>query len=764
MYRPVKKSVFVLVALTLLAVDHSMAMSLGRHRGPALVGRPLDISVQAVLDAQDDPAALCTEVDVFYADNKLDKSLVRVNIEKALSNPLDTTIRIRSSVPVDEPVVTLSVQVGCQQKTERRYVVLADLASEPINLPASPTVARPSAKQLTPSVTAGNTPAVSAAAAAALSSTVSAAVTAPVTAASARRSAVQPMAVQPTESNNASELVVADLPGNATFPKRGAPMVKRDLQRVREAGAASTSRAGKARLMLEPVDFTAERNPQLKASTELLSVPVAGEQQRSAAAALWRAITAQPQDILRDAEKLQALETSLSTLRSEAKKNQLVLTELNSQLEKTRTDRYANGLIYVLFTLLLLALAAGIYVWRQRALLARPAANDLPWWRKNKLREPGWGAALPVSGTPVAPGQFEAAEKNAKKEEKSAFLLPDMHQDLGPDESAFTDVEHLSGMDTGDSVRPASSSLDFVVSMPHVARSVKAEELFDIQQQADFFVSLGQHEQAVAVLCSHLQENAQTSPLVYMDLFNLYHLLERKADYEALRKDFNRLFTGNIPAFELYTASSAGLDAYPVALTRIEALWPSPKVLNIIEESIFRKPVANADAFDLEAYRELLLLHAVAKEIVQPDGRTARTAPRLDLPDLPFSSDAATDGSNVQTPRFSPTSIQPLPAVTVESGLQNLDELLPLPLLQVELDLDLNRPVGSSDTPPVAAQPNLNSNFFARLGTKNPGISLVPPPTTGALYVPLAAVDNMIDFDEFEPSIKNVDQVDPPKG
>ena len=107
-------------------------MSLGRHRGAALIGRPLDISVQAVLDAQDDIASLCLDADVFYADTRLDKSRVRVTVDKATSGSQDAIIRIRSTSLVDEPVVTIYLRVGCRQKTERRYVTLADLASEAV--------------------------------------------------------------------------------------------------------------------------------------------------------------------------------------------------------------------------------------------------------------------------------------------------------------------------------------------------------------------------------------------------------------------------------------------------------------------------------------------------------------------------------------------------------------------------------------------------------------------------------------------------------
>ena len=760
---PVKKSALAPLILTLFAAGSSTAMSLGRYRGAAVVGRPLDISVQAVLDAQDDPAALCIEADAFYADNKLDKSLVRVSTEKALSNPLDTIIRIRSSVLLDQPAITLHVRVGCQQKTERRYVVLADLASEPAGLPSLPLPAGPTTSLPIQLATVGSSAAGAFVAATSTASSASPSV-APAASAPANRSRAGPVTALASGSNGVADPLTAVQPFGATSPKEGVPTAKRDMLRGSDVDASGRNTAVKARLKLEPLDLSIERDPQLKFSTDLLSVPAAGEQQRATAAALWRAIATQPQDVLRDVEKIQSLENSLGTLRAQAQKDRLAQSELSRQLEKARLERYANWLVYALGTLLLLALAAMIYFWRQRASSSGLPVGDLPWWRKNKPLDKSWAYDLQPSNNLALPSQPETEETKSaiekrqpsdQKEKKSTLLA--LNGDLGPEESAFTEVKHLSRQDAGDSMPPAPPSPDFVMSTPHNARSENAEELFDVQQQADFFVSLGQHEQAIEMLRSHVLDNAQTSPLVYMDLFNLYYQLGRKADYEALRKNFNQLFTGKIPAFELYTDSSFGLDAYPVALTRIEALWPSPKVLEVIEESILRRPVANADAFDLEAYRELLLLYAVAKEIIHPESGNDRNVLRFELPE------AAADDSSAQIPKFLHTSIQPLPATANEGAIKNFEPMLPLPSPGAKLDVNLNDLVGIENTPPVGVQTNSNSNFFARLGTKIP----VSPPTrlstAAAPYVAAAVVENMIDFDEFDSTIKKVDNGEPPK-
>ena len=746
-----KKSVLALLIVMLFAADSSMAMSLGRYRGAALVGRPLDISVQAVLGAQDDPAALCIEADAFYADNKLDKSLVRVSTEKILSNPLDTLIHIRSSVLVDEPVVTLSVRVGCQQKTERRYVILADLASEPVGLPLPPSGANASSLSA-PLATRGNSPAGASVASASITSSTST-VTSPSMAPAASSGG----------SSSSSDAVAA---GQATVPKtlkKNIAAPKRDKLQASDSDASGQSTTGKARLRLEPLDLSIERDPQLKPSRQLLSVPAAGEAQRSAAAALWRALTMQPQDIVRDAEKIQSLENSLNTLRAQAQKKQLALNELNSQFEKTRPERYANWLVYALGMLLILALAGLFYLWRLRALPDAAPANALPWWRKNKPLGKGGTNNFPESAFPGSADPTSAEDTNSlalenkkKKNAQSAPTLLNPDSALGADESAFTEVRHISKLDS-DFQLSSLSPLDFTVSMPPVARSVKAEELFDVQQQADFFVSLGQYEQAVELLRGHIAGDNQTSPLVYMDLFDLYHQLDRQTDYEALRKDFNQLFTGNIPAFELYTHSSAGLDAYPVALTRIEALWPSPKVLEVIEESILRKPVAGADTFDLEAYRELLLLYAVAKELVHPQGSKDPGALRFDLPGmLPKDSAARASG-------FSLISIQPLSVSADESATRDIDLLLPPQSPRLALDVNLDDLRGTTITPLPGVGMQSNSNFFARLGTKMPAGSSALSSAPAAPYVSPSQVDNLIDFDDLDTFIKNSDPAGPPK-
>lgn len=739
-------------------------MSLGRHRGAAIIGRPLDISIQAVLDAQEDLATACIDADVFYSDTKLSRGRVQVSSERVGSGQ-DAVIHVRTSVPIDEPVVSIYLRAGCLQKNEKKFVVLADLVSEQAPQMQAPGIA---VRQAISAPVAAPGPA--APAASAVSATATSPGSVPSAATATRRSRNRAVAAEAGSAATAPRAssrppVVA----TAAAPKEGAPPVISRSQRAKEAREAKAAAKTGARLKLEPLDLTIERDPSLKASTEMLSTPSSSPQERSAAAALWRALTLQPQDILRDAEKLQSLEASVQTLRVQSQKNRLAIETLNGQVKQAEADRYANVLVYALAALLLLAVAALAYFVRGWLLLKRSDDGDLPWWRKKEPLDQGWASSAPDIDALTPAEQAQAAKravktlKAGKISKGSAEPSSDLDLDLGANESGFTEVKHLSQVGNSDSVPPLSrrDRSDFAMSMTHPSRAVKAEELFDVQQQADFFVSLGQTEQAVEVLREHISENVQTSALVYLDLFKLYHQLGREEDYEDLRQTFNQLFNSKIPAFQFYTDkdSGAGLEAYQIAMSRIEALWPSPKVLDIIEESIFRKPDAGAEAFDLEAYRELLMLYSVAREIINPEANAGNALPKFDLPDSGFDNE-------IKTTKFVSTSIQPLSAsVSVPEAREYsqpfLESVIPPSSPNLGLDLDLSLFDNESAAAPPAVEEESDSRFFAQFAAD---IAIPPPAQASPASPPAAAhLDNSIEFDSYQLSIDPTGKPKPPK-
>ena len=132
------KAILVWLLLCASAVD-VQALGLGRLQGAAQIGRPLDVSVQIQIDPGEDITALCLDVEIYHADVRQDRSLIRVTLDAASAVRL-TSARIESLNTVDETVVTVLLRAGCTQKTTRRYVLLADPQPEvvaPVSAPAA---------------------------------------------------------------------------------------------------------------------------------------------------------------------------------------------------------------------------------------------------------------------------------------------------------------------------------------------------------------------------------------------------------------------------------------------------------------------------------------------------------------------------------------------------------------------------------------------------------------------------------------------------
>lgn len=723
-------------SLMLLAAGGSRAMSLGVPQGAALIGRPLDVSVPSTLDPGEDPAGLCLEADVYYAGNKLARSWVQVSADKVGPNGQGFLIHIRSALPVNEPVVSLQLRAGCQQKTERRYVLLADLAPDP-GVQTLPQLVTPR-QGVSRSGRDGT------------SGTVAPA--------SGRRSGARALA-EPASSVS-GDITRSAAPADSLQLRSG-----RSLGRQGQSADRKRKGGSGARLKLEPLDLTVERDPLLKASGELMTLPSSSAQERSAAAALWRALTAQPEDLLRDAEKLQSLEATVQSQQASAQKGRMLVDDLTAQITRARSERYANGLVYTLVTLLLIALIAVAYLMRRRIVLQGATHDKLPWWRKSEVQEKGWSNSALDAGTHSWDGEAPIDDKSPGNPGVADGPPSGVELDLNLGASRRTgpQAKLVGGRRSTDSVSPPRRDRpDFVLSMTP-SRAVKAEELFDVQQQADFFVSLGQHEQAIEVLRNHISDNVQTSALVYLDLFDLYHQLKRREDYEALRKEFNDRFNSKIPAFGLYDEMSPGLEAYQTALTRIEALWPSRKVLEVIEESMFRQPDAGEEAFNLEAYRELLILYAVAREIIGPETHSSAETRKSGY-------SGATHGDDPKAAKFLATSIQPLSASISSVSLRKQREHAPGAMLppaspRLALDIDLSQVGSAREVLPSGSESD--SRIFAPFAADIP----VHPPLSARQAEALGQGDsvtaaepgNMIDFDLVDTPIKDAILPRPPK-
>lgn len=588
----------------------SSAVTLGRHSGAAVIGQTLDIRVQVLLAPGEDLANQCINADVFYGDAQVPSALVR-------STPLRTAagaepaVRIQASQPINEPIVTLNVRAGCGSPFTRRFVLLADPLSEPVADAARSPLAAAIPVPVVPTPVAP----------------AQAAPGTPATSAGRSNGGAGGQATAPR--NPGATPAARTTPSAATRP---AP-APRTSSVVRRAPAPAAPR-----LQLDPLDLDPgiERDPKLKLSPLLLSEPSTNEEARAAAGRLWKALNASPEEVLRDAQKVAELEAQATQLRAADAQNRSRIGELNTELEQARDQIYRNWLVYLLGGLLLLALLALLLQSRRRPVQQAAASDASRAW---------WSASDAEKAAPE-----EAPAPTERKGPRAANSRIDLDLELDRDSSPAelrplaTASPSRGNSAPSDAVVPlaARDRREFSASAMGVSRSVATEELFDIQQQADFFVSLGEDDQAIQVLRSHLAESHEPSPLAYLDLFKLYHRLGRRSEYEALRDEFNHVFNAGAPPFNYYTDGGRGLEAYEAAFSRIQSLWPQPRVLDLIEESIFRNAQDDeVEVFDLEAYRELLLLHAIAKDLIQRDPRSSPQSEFLHTSMQPLKVQAA---------------------------------------------------------------------------------------------------------------------------
>jgi hypothetical protein len=603
-------------ALILCSAMGSAALTLGRAQGAVFVGKPLDFRIQLELDGNEAALSGCMSADVFYGDTQLDPTRVKATVEPAGASR-GPAVRVQSSVLIDEPVVTVNLGAGCPPTLSKRYTLFPDVSTNVVE----PLVAAPARR-------------------------VPAPVALPVVLSPAQPAVAD--APRKARAVNAAVASVAVLPPDASTAAMAVPSRPR-----------SVKAPGKARLKLDPLDLRIDYDPVLKASSEMLSMPQENSPQRAEAAALWRALNSSPEEILREDAQALRIQENMKSLIAATTENQKGLMELTARLERTQSERYANWLVYSLVALCLAALLALAWVWR-RLYTARPPSwlhgldggdslmAELVQAPPVSLREP---AIVPKQNPAVVPAVVGA---QAPIPPPAALTEVDFDLDFmgHPLDEPLSPEPLVAGAIVPTPLPvpvPEAADRDFMVSAAAGLRAIDSEELLDVRQQADFFMSLGEHQKAIDILTTRIAQCGESIPLVCLDLLKIYHALGREADFEFMRTEFNHWFTGRVPAFPAFSDEGRALDHYPQVMDLIVALWPDSRVLEYIENCIYHH--SNDDGvpdFDLQAYRELLLLHGVAKRIARLSGEAGdsypselmRIPPRAALP-LGEASEAA---------------------------------------------------------------------------------------------------------------------------
>ena len=115
------------IAVGLLLGVSSTAWGLGLGRGAhtSTLGEPLSFSVQVNADVDEILAPECVAAEVFAGDVKLQPPAVTVSLQ-AGAGLRQATVRVVTTQVIEEPVVTVSVGLGCPQSVSRKFVLFVD--------------------------------------------------------------------------------------------------------------------------------------------------------------------------------------------------------------------------------------------------------------------------------------------------------------------------------------------------------------------------------------------------------------------------------------------------------------------------------------------------------------------------------------------------------------------------------------------------------------------------------------------------------------
>lgn len=664
-------SAVVLAGLTLwTASSTTYGLGLGHPVSRAILGDTLSVSVPVRLDAGEELSADCVKADVYFGDDKVPAPRVQTQLNHTtapMGRQAEQVIQVRTSALINEPVVTVYVTAGCQTKITRKLVALVDppdLRMPVAGAAASQSLAS-SGSEPEPSTTEASAPI---------------------------RSQAQPVKLVQDPVSRSSGLG-RKAPSFALSEGEPPQSSKRKARTPRAAASKKsklTQSVDAPRLVVDPVATDANVAPGLQMSGQLGAVTPEAEasspevlQRRRSAAAIWQAMNASPEEMARDQARLEDLERKLDGLSRDSARASEAVTGLQSRLAHQSVG--GNGVAYGLGALV--ALLLGVLVWREWTL--RKALAEQSSWLTSQSPEDSAPAADDSQASAAAlpdiqhvladiDAEIEQARASSQLEHSVERMAPNLGQDTSP--APIHDVPAP--------VAPRAPSM----------RDVSVDELIDLEQQAEFFLVLGQDESAIELLEAYISNSTALSPMPFLKLLEIYRQMGMRTAYERTRMNFNLRFNAHAALWEADLTHGHELKDYPGVVERLQALWAYPdKALEVLERSLMRQD-AESYTFDLPAYRELLFLYAILRDL-QGQPQSAHDQHHLSHMDLLVSSSPSGRAAGGEAHPGLDADLDLSSPLMATLPMKALPDLAPTLSLDLELD-DLYVDPASTDHKP----------------------------------------------------------------
>ncbi|MDC8784432.1 type IV pilus assembly protein FimV [Roseateles koreensis] len=644
--RALASALSALVWLSTLGVGTANALGVDRPSAQSALGQPLSLTFPVRLNAGESLSAECVQVEIYAGETRLLPTQLRVQL---LGDSESTVrgLRVSSTQPLDEPIVNVRLSLVCPSRLTRQYSVLIDPPDRAGNAELV-TDDAPSPRKLSP----------------AMQSALSNQAPVPV----ATPPAQDPRSTVSGEASSASP-TPAPTPTPTVASAKARPRHSQrttELAKTDKSGLSAKSGAHeKAKLRLEPLEPAA---PALMAAATASAAALAASQPSPAASDGANAAAL---------DRLQKVEEDLARMRLDKLEAEARLQVLRAQLEAAQREG-SQGTWMAGLGLAVLALSAAVFhLWRSRR--DERAMRDKVWWQASadasvasagsaaavqsvSSRSPAVSTGLPTKaatapaaspadssvGSPVDPSAASVAARplTATGDDSTLVLPYRMEFDTLPipapsvaarpsqiEDSSSADstvepvsVQLLADADADAEVAAAAPSPNTLqrtdAGLPSGRNQpLSVELLIDLEQQVDFFMVLGQMESAADLLHEQIR-NGSGNALPYLKLLEIYQQQGNAQGFSDIASTFSVRFGAKAPVWGEDMNKGRRLEDYPDAMQLLQVQWADANASMVTLQQLLASGDVGAGGFDLPAYRELLMLYSVARDLSEHEVRS----------------------------------------------------------------------------------------------------------------------------------------------
>lgn len=275
-----------------------------------------------------------------------------------------------------------------------------------------------------------------------------------------------------------------------------------------------------------------------------------------------------------------------------------------------RASPYRDPMTWLLtLALSLLAGAAAFYFSRWRD---QRAHRERAYWQALHAAEGAGGAAVAPPSPGIAPPVVSAAavlpdegQHQATRPQPRPMAWPPAPLPAAPSEAAPS--LHATQLLPVQAVAAPVLSDELTV----------ADDLLDLQQQVDFLQLLGQHEAAADLLATRLTRG-QAGAMPYLLLMELCQQRGEPEVFAELVKQFEARFGTLAPQWSQSLARGRSLDGCPSVIAHLQVVWAEPATaMKMLQDLLAQGGGPGVPHFDLPAYRDLLTLYSVARDLLE---------------------------------------------------------------------------------------------------------------------------------------------------